>query len=145
MRTLRDVLVLMIVAAVPAVVAGFVHPHRPAWSVVEQPVAADELTVEQVTKLGDDAIWVDARSASAFEAGHVPGALLLNELDWDNQLPGVLRKWEPGMTVVVYCDSSACSASHGVAKRLREQVQLDRVYVLHGGWAAWPGEKAVRP
>ncbi len=52
-------------------------------------------------------------------------------------VPAVLDRWEPDGKVVVYCSSLSCQASHEVARRLREKMNLPNVYVLQGGWEAW--------
>jgi len=39
--------------------------------------------------------------------------------------------------VVVYCSSLSCQASQEVAEKLREEVGLQSVFVLQGGWEAW--------
>lgn len=138
MRTVRHIALLLIVAAVPATAAALLHPKAPPWRQPPVVLQPGEVSVETAKQWGGDVIWIDARaSAAAFAQGHVPGAIRLNESEWDALLPDVLRRWEPGRPVVVYCDSAACNASHGVARQLREQVGIDNVHVLHGGWAAW--------
>jgi len=82
-------------------------------------------------------MWVDARPETAYAQQHIPGAVLLNEDEWDELFPELFARWQPELEVVVYCDSSLCDASHQVAERLRKDLQADRVYVLHGGWQAW--------
>lgn len=85
-------------------------------------------------------LWIDARSTSAYQAGHIPGATLLNESDWSALVPGVLRHWRPGRPVVVYCGDAGCQASEAVARRLRE-LGIEPVYVLEGGWDSWKRER----
>ncbi|MCC7408887.1 MAG: rhodanese-like domain-containing protein [Phycisphaeraceae bacterium] len=82
-------------------------------------------------------LWVDTRSSDAFSHSHIPGAVLLNEDQWDELFPEFFAHWRPELHVVVYCDSSLCDASHQVAERLRKDLEADRVHVLHGGWQTW--------
>ena len=84
-----------------------------------------------------EVLWVDARGVDAYETGHIPGAVLLNEDDWDNLVVGLLDRWNPELTVVVYCSSSSCNASQSVALRLTNDFQFDNIYVLKDGWNAW--------
>lgn len=85
----------------------------------------------------EDLLWVDARSETSFREGSIPGAVLVNEGDWEAGVERFLEVWEPDLTVVVYCDSEACGASEAVAARLREELGIERVEVLKGGWREW--------
>lgn len=122
----------------PAIGTGLLHPKAPIWNIAE--LKPGEIRVRDALAWGDQVLWIDARSGQLFEQEHIPGipgALRLNEDEWESLLPQLLQVWHPDRKVVVYCDSSACQASHNVARRLREEVGLTDVYVLHGGWAAW--------
>ena len=135
-RTIRDIVLIAAIAAVPAMVSALVHPNRPALPGPEIPEG--ELTLDQVQALpAEDVLYLDARTREHYEEDHIPGALLLDEGEWDSLLLDVLTAWQPGMTVIVYCDSRLCDASHHVAKRLRDEMGWEDVYVLHGGWETW--------
>ena len=57
----------------------------------------------------DEALWVDARVQSDYEAGHYPGSIALNMEDWETGFVGLLGRWLPDSPIVVYCSSSlAC-------------------------------------
>ncbi|MEY3000713.1 MAG: hypothetical protein RL648_927 [Verrucomicrobiota bacterium] len=81
-------------------------------------------------------IWLDSRPEAAFEAGHLAGAYLLNEDEWEAGLDVLMQEWSPGRPVVVYCDGGGCAASRQVALRLREEFQMEAVYWLVDGWDA---------
>ena len=87
-------------------------------------------------------LWIDARPEEQFAKAHVPGAMRLDEDEWNTLLPLVLAAWSPERKVVVYCSRATCNASHAVAERLRHEVALKNVYVLQGGWEEW--EKSGR-
>ncbi|HSY53869.1 MAG TPA: rhodanese-like domain-containing protein [Opitutaceae bacterium] len=131
----RKVALLLVLALVPALVTAWLHPKRPAlgWA---RP-AVTELALADALGLAPPVIWVDARPDDEYGAGHVPGAVSLNEDRWDALLPKFLEAWQPGMRVVVYCNSQRCDASREVAVRLRHELQIDNVFVLQGGWNAW--------
>jgi len=38
----------------------------------------------------------------------------------------------------VYCDGADCGTSRAVARRLKRELGVSEVYVLKGGWRAWP-------
>lgn len=84
-----------------------------------------------------DSIFVDVRSAFAYEAGHIPGALHLPSHASTAHLREVLASYPAGSRVITYCSGSGCQSSSKLAKRLVEESVLDEVYVLTGGWPAW--------
>ena len=133
----REASVLLCVALVPAIVTAWVQTdgRKPAWT----RAAVEEIAVGKAGIPGPGVIWVDARTGAAFNLKHVPGALSLNEEDWEALLPGFVAAWRPGARVVVYCDDQQCDRSQDVAARLQRELQVGNVYVLKGGWAAWLG------
>ena len=131
MRTvIREALLLVLAALLPAVAVGFFHPKRPAWQSDEVP-----LSIAQSWK--ENALWIDARPLADYKLDHIPGALPLNEDAWREMLPAVLDAWNSDQKIVVYCSSLSCQTSHEVARRLREEVGLPQVFVLQGGWESW--------
>jgi rhodanese-related sulfurtransferase len=132
--TLCEVAWLLLLATIPALLTGWLHPHRPDWSWKRPEVV--EVTLETATRWGN-VLWVDAREASAYATAHVPGAVSLNETSWENLLPDFVAVWQPEKPVVIYCDSKQCDSSRTVALRLRRELALENVFVLKGGWIAW--------
>lgn len=113
-------------------------PAFPVWLHInkkEAELSPFELTMEDSRLASGQTVWVDARSERFFQEGHVTGAILLNEERWDDLLGGLFEAWNPGRTIVVYCDSG-CEASHKVAQRLRD-LGIEPAYVLKGGIDAW--------
>ena len=131
--TLRQAIALLLVAVIPAVATGFLHPKRPSWNA--EVLAKNEITIASAFAL-KDVLWVDARSGGAFDKDHIPGALPLNEDAWSNLVPAVLEAWNVRRPIVIYCDSRECESSQEVAKRLGA-MGVSPIYVLKGGWAAW--------
>ena len=127
---LRQVMILLGLALLPALVTGLWHPRRPAWQ-------SDEVSVAVATGWGQSVLWIDARPDADFARAHIPGAVSLNENRWDDLLPGALDRWDVSRKIVVYCSSLSCQASHDVARRLRDDAKLPNVFVLQGGWEAW--------
>ena len=134
----RQTFLILLLALAPALCAGFLHPRRPAWG--ETPLAQGEVLVSTAKEWGDQVLWIDARKQDLYEKEHIPGALLLNEDEWDDLLVKILPEWNPGRRVVVYCGGETCQPSHDVAERLRNQVGWKEVYVLKGGWEAWQNQ-----
>ena len=84
-----------------------------------------------------DAVFVDVRSAFAYEAGHIPGALHLPSHASTAHLREVLASYLADSRVITYCSGGGCQSSHTLAKRLVEESICDEVYVLTEGWPAW--------
>jgi rhodanese-related sulfurtransferase len=144
-RLLKETVGIALCALVPALVSGALQlqwkatdatPTKVEWK-KEEPLQEGEVRMATVQMWGDKVLWVDARAQQKYDADHVPGAVLLNEDNWDQQVAEFLNEWDPDKAVVVYCDGAACDASHAVRKRLVEDLQIPTVYVLKGGWTAW--------
>jgi rhodanese-related sulfurtransferase len=133
-KAARQALVLAALALLPAIAQGLYLRDRVSWG---NPPAADEVTVGEAKRWGETVMWLDARPANEFAAGHVPGAFLLNTDDWDSLLTPVLNSWSPDRRIVVYCSKQSCGASREVARRLRDEAGLKNVFVLTGGWETW--------
>lgn len=132
---LRQILLLLGLALLPAIGHAIYYGDRVSWSAPE--LGKDEVKLEEAQSWGDSVLWVDARPDEQFQKKHIPSAILLNEDRWSELLPAFLNIWSPGKRVVVYCSSRSCAASHEVARRLREEAGLSEVFVLHGGWEKW--------
>ena len=135
LRGARQAGLILLVALVPGVLAAVFHPRRPAWS--RDQVAVPEVEWAAVQQGPAPALLIDARSAAAYQRGHIPGALWLGDSPEGGGTVAVARVWRPGMRLVVYCDSPRCDAAQTAARRLRRELGLDDVVVLKGGWSAW--------
>jgi rhodanese-related sulfurtransferase len=134
-RGARQAGFILLVALIPSLLAVWFHPRRPAWSRNLVPVPEIDWTAAK--KLGSDVVLIDARSSEAFEAGHIPGALRLGSSPEDDGTVAVARAWKPGKKLVVYCDSARCDAAQAAARRLRQELGIEDIAVLKGGWSSW--------
>lgn len=132
-QALRQLGALFALALVPALISGAIQLK---WREASPP--GEEVVLSMAESWGDKVLWVDARSRAKFERGHIAGAVLLNEDEWDRLAPAFFDAWMPDKIVVVYCDGGSCDASHDVARRLRNDFKIENVHVLKGGWDAWP-------
>ena len=131
---LAQLAILLALALLPAAVSGAI---RLKWQKPE-PLGESEVRLETAQMWGGKVLWVDARPRARFEREHIPGAVLLNEDEWVRLVGPFLDAWEPEKTIVVYCDSGSCDASRTVARRIKEELQVEStIWVLHGGWDAW--------
>ncbi len=129
-------LVLLALSAAAGAAAHFFHPLAPAWHLVEEPLREDEATLAELA--GQEILWLDARPREQFEAGHIPGAHLLNEQDFDQQLFHLLEVLQTNeRPVVIYCGGERCEASRKIKERLLQTLPLENVRILKGGWKSW--------
>jgi rhodanese-related sulfurtransferase len=135
-RALRQAIALLALALLPAIVSGTLQLR---WNDAET-LEPGEVRAATVREWGSKVQWVDARPRDKFEAGHITGAILLNEDEWSKLVPAFLDAWDPDRPVVVYCDGGSCEASQAVARRLREELKIGDVHVLKGGLTAWPAK-----
>ena len=132
----KQMTILLVAALLPAVLTAVFHPKRPVYEVVLQP---GEVTLSTVLSWDQDSLlWIDARDRSEFERDRVPGAVLLNEDEWEALFFDLLEHDPLDRVMVVYCGSRECAASQRVAERLRRDLGEEiEVHVLHGGWNSW--------
>lgn len=147
-QTLWQVLMLVGLCVLPALATALWHSRSPfkavamAEAAVPITLADDEVTLAGAQELEGALLWVDARPAAYYDESHIPGAVRLSVDDWEDAVFEVLERVPVDGWVVVYCGSWQCGASREVADRLREEMGLERVKVLHGGWESW---KAAQP
>ena len=133
-RALREAGLLLVLAAIPATVIGVwqlkVNPER------ETALEPGEVRAAEAKGWATDKVWVDARSRAKFEHKKVPGAVLLNSEEWEELVPKFLDAWAPDKAVIVYGDREGDAAAT-IAFRLREELKIGNVWVLHGGFEEW--------
>lgn len=145
----QSVLLLGMSAAAGALVWKF-HPDAPELYLSREAAVPGEVTVAEARErmAAGPVIWLDARHEKEFQAGHIPGALLLNEAQWEDLLSAcfeTITGAPEGAPVIIYCDGQACAASRSVRDRLRQTPVGDReLLILRGGWPAWRESGAGR-
>lgn len=133
---IRQCGLLILLSVGAAVVAHFLHPQAPSWYLENTPVAEDEILMEKVrSDFGEDVLWLDARPTEQYQASHLPGAQLLNEQGFDDQLFDLIELLQTNdKPVIIYCGGERCEASRKIKQRLLESFPLENVWVLKGGW-----------
>lgn len=133
-----QIVLLGILAAAAAGLTAVLHPRQPVWEA--DVLRPGEVRLDMVLEL-PEVLWVDARTRADFEQDHIPGAVLLNEEEWDTLLFDLFDAFtgNPERPIVVYCDGEQCQRSTKVAERLRAETGFDAIdiFVLKGGWSEW--------
>ena len=102
------------------------------------PKPVGELTVREARSKQTDFVWVDVRNSERFEGAHIPGAVHFSEAEAEASLEAVRRVWRPGRKLAVYGEGIGSDRAERVAKSLKTALGTREVYLLEGGWAAWP-------
>jgi len=134
---LRRLVELLLLSTLVAVGVALVNPLPGEHPRVTLAELRDEPSFSEI-------LWVDARSAEEFNRGHFPGAISVNQEDWEAGLSRFMMKWEPGDMVVVYCDDRSCGSSVAVAERLSRELEIQGILILDDGWAELVSEKDLR-
>jgi rhodanese-related sulfurtransferase len=104
------------------------------------------VTTDQVRQLSSDPgfsqgliIFVDARSASHYEEGHIPGAYLLDYYQYENQIAQVLAASQSARQIIVYCGGGKCEDSEFATLMLRDNAQIpgNKLFIYTGGITEW--------
>ena len=135
----REVLCLMLFTLLAASGTHLWHPRAPVWFEQKEPLGADEVTLAMIAGTWrGEVLWIDARSRADYLAGHIPGALLLNEQEADQLLFEHFELLQDNRKpVVVYCDERGCQASRRMASYLRDRLPGMDIRVLRGRWQEW--------
>lgn len=99
----------------------------------EPPVSIEEA---RALFLAHAAVFIDARPAADYRAGHIEGALNLPADRLEQALPAVVSKVQPDSVVIAYCDGVHCLLSREVASQLSAR-GYSHVTVLANGWTLW--------
>ena len=106
------------------------------WSCSDQPSSEvitsriDPAEAKQELDRGD-ALFVDLRSTSAYEAGHIPGAL---HLPYDAPVEHLRQVLASDARIIAYCETSSLITRLFSAST--DEFKL-KIYILKGGWPIW--------
>ncbi len=128
---LRQLAILLALALAPALVSAGLQLQ---WRRVE-PLAPGEVRAATARLWGEHVLWVDARELSRFNTGHAPGAVRLTLEEWETLVPAFFAAWDAEKTIVIYGEAGWAEAA--LAERMREELKVQRIYTLQGGWSAW--------
>jgi len=111
---------------------------RDPQSMVQADVQRGEISLADATLLfhSGQAVFVDAREANEYAAGHINGAIPLDAVSFGQNYPAFKERLEKAATIVTYCDGEFCELSHELADQLRSMGLMD-VRVLRNGWSLW--------
>jgi len=117
----------------PPVTAPAVAVAPPTTGVAQNPAVIHWVEAKPLAASGQ-AVLVDVRHKSMYDAGHIPGAISLPETSTPEEFTAFLNQYPTNLTLIVYCSSTSCSQSARVAGRLVTQYQRPSVKYMTGGY-----------
>ena len=112
---------------------------RPATVPATRPAGHKDLTVEAFDRMrldkADKAIVLDVRSKAEYEAGHIPGAVLIDVRDPDFEKK--IARLDKGRVYLVHCATGRRSVT---ACEKMQAADFPHLYNLLGGIRAWEKE-----
>ncbi|MCC6422870.1 MAG: rhodanese-like domain-containing protein [Phycisphaerales bacterium] len=127
--------VLLGLSAILGVATALWHPHGPSFAQIILP--ADAVSAQTARRWGGHVLWIDVRAEEEYQRGHIPGALRLNEREWEKLLPAVQEIDLGGRAIVVYGQQATSDEPGKIAQRLRMIFPDTPVFTLAVGWQAW--------
>lgn len=105
---------------------------------IPKQIAPGEISITEAIKRfhAGSALFVDARPAPDFNAGHIHGAINLANADMDEWIDSFLADISPNTLIIAYCDGPHCSLGLDLAEQFR-LLGYDKVYYLKNGWSQW--------
>lgn len=128
----------LIMAGAPVTTVSHDKTSPADSSAAGAPLAEGAVSVEQVKAALDagSAVIIDARSATEYEEGHIPGSINIPH-DRLPEFMGTLTAEVPtDAHVIVYCRGPECDFSDLLATELKV-MGYQAVSVFPGGWEHW--------
>ena len=132
----------VVVLLVSAFLGLLVNAVSPKGVDIMGPVVRQGMSLDEAWTLfrTNGGVFVDARSQEEYDAGHIPGALLLSYDDFEESISSFQGLVPLDTVLVAYCSAVGCGSSAEVAELLRE-VGYSEVHQFPGGWEAWTKAK----
>lgn len=102
------------------------------------PAGVRLIRLAEAEKLWHDSgtVFLDVRSATDHEFGHIEGAISLPEAEFEKQFPPLKERLQRARTIITYCKSPDCGLSLWAAIRLHNE-GLTQTVIFTEGWNAW--------
>jgi rhodanese-related sulfurtransferase len=90
-------------------------------------------------------VLVDSRPKSAYDLGHIPGAVSLPSTAPLTEFQAFAAKYSKDTGFVVYCNSTTCRSSQQLAHQLISLGKFRNVSEMPGGFAEYTVAQAAQP
>ena len=82
---------------------------------------------------------MDARSKNHYENGHIPGAVSLPVVQFEERIEFFLNRYPPEQPIVTYCSGRTCEDSHDLAQFLSD-LGFTNVRIFIDGFPGWEAD-----
>ena len=82
------------------------------------------------------AVFIDARDAEDYEAGHIENAINI-PFDYYENYEKVMDGLDVDGIYIIYCSGEECSLSLDLADHLYNEKLIDKLLIFEGGWPQW--------
>ena len=82
------------------------------------------------------AVFIDARDAEDYEAGHIEDAINI-PYDYYEDYEEVMDGLDDAGIFIIYCSGEECSLSLDLADYLYNEKLIDKLLIFEGGWPEW--------
>jgi putative oxidoreductase len=155
MKTIRDAIIIVIVASILAFAINLVRnssgglPLNTKW--VDNRKISTLIDIPPSYQPGDsllslndafnlytkkDVIFIDAREPVDYQDGHIKRAINFPFEHWDDYWAKIQPMLDTSKTIVAYCGGLDCELSLFMARQLKEQ-GYKKAYIFFGGWVKW--------
>jgi rhodanese-related sulfurtransferase len=152
-KTVKEVIFIVLLATALALLVDALSPVGipwvGQWDVSKGVIRADNhdliamlgFEIDDVEIAGKiygqgSAVFLDARSRSAYEDGHIRGAISMPVNEFDDVIEPFSKQYAPEQTFIAYCSGRFCEDSHQLAERLYEH-GYHNVLVMIDGYPGW--------
>ncbi len=120
--------------SVPEASAALVtNPAPVTWAVLKPRLATGQV------------LLLDARAKAPYEAGHIPGAILLSIFSSTDEFAAFRKTYPTNTPLAVYCGSASCPLSQLLADRLVKEFGYQHVEHMTTGYLEWQDSEKGKP
>jgi rhodanese-related sulfurtransferase len=145
-RILRETILILIISFAAGLVFNWFRPDRlpliADWTVEgrlkarfgeKAVISFEEARQAFISKNG---VFLDARPANEYWAGHIQGARNIPIEDFDRHFDQATADLALDSLIIAYCDGEHCTLSIKLAKKLKE-MGYENIRILVNGWSLW--------
>ena len=150
MKTLWQILAILVITAfislgynqIRAKAIPLFHPWSENISKITFSESISSISINEAAELfnSNNAIFLDARTESSYNQGHIRGALCLPWNQAEEKCFELIKNIPPEKNIITYCDGATCDLCGKLAVFLCD-LGFEQVQALVNGWTLWNQNK----